>query len=164
MEMLYTAIDIHKHVLQATLLDPASAELRDARFPATRERLRGWAIPLRGKVAGVAIEATSGWRWAWRELSVLGFEVELAEPAQTRALRGKKRKAKTDRLDARWLALLLAKEMLPRSWIPPEDIQGLRDLTRLRHALRHDRTSWAQRLHAILAPWRLALLAQRAAL
>src|SRR3989442_13742516 len=33
----------------------------------------------------------------------------------------------------------------------PEDIQRVRDLTRLRQALRHDRTSWAQRLHAVLA-------------
>jgi transposase len=40
--------------------------------------------------------------------------------------------------------------MLPTSWLPPEDIQRLRDLTRLRQALRHDRTRWAQRLHAIL--------------
>src|SRR5439155_12519065 len=87
MEMLYAAIDIHKHVLQAALLDPASGELRDARFPATREALREWAMPLQGRVGAVAIEATSGWRWAWRELSALGFEVQLAEPAQTRALR-----------------------------------------------------------------------------
>jgi hypothetical protein len=34
--------------------------------------------------------------------------------------------------------------------LPPADIQRLRDLTRLRQALRHDRTRWAQRLHAIL--------------
>ncbi len=113
MEMLYAALDVHKQVLQAAVLDPVSGELRDARFPATREALREWAVPLRGRVVAVAIEATSGWRWVWRELSALGFEVELAEPAQTRALRGKKRKAKNDRLDARWLALLLAKEMLP---------------------------------------------------
>jgi len=47
---------------------------------------------------------------------------------------------------------LLAKEMLPTSWIPPEDVQRLRDLTRLRQAVRHDRsTRWPQRLHAILA-------------
>jgi transposase len=151
MGMLYAALDVHKHVLQAAVLDPASGELREARFPATREALREWALPLQGRVAAVAIEATSGWRWVWRELSTLGIEVQLAEPAQTRALRGKKRKAKNDRLDARWLVLLLSKAMLPRSWVPPEDIQRLRDLTRLRQALRHDRTSWAQRLHALLA-------------
>lgn len=149
--MVYAAIDIDKSVMQAAVLDSDSGELTDARFPATREALRAWALPLVGRVAAVAIEATSGWRWVWRELSVLGLEVQLAEPAQTRALRGRKRKAKNDRLDARWLALLLQKQMLPRSWIPPEDIQRLRDLTRLRQALRHDRTRWAQRLHAVLA-------------
>jgi transposase len=135
MGMLYAPIDVHKSVLQAAVLDPASGELSDARFPATREALREWAMPLRGEVTAVAIEATSGWRWVWRELNALGFDVRLAEPAQTRALRGKKRKAKNDRLDARWLALLLAKAMLPQSWVPPEDIQRLRDLTRLRQAL-----------------------------
>jgi transposase len=149
--MLYAAIDIHKSVLQVALLEPATGEVSDARMPATREALRGWALPLRGSVVAVALEATSGWRWVWRELSVLGFEVQLAEPAQARALRGRKRKAKNDRLDARWLALLLAKQMLPQSWIPPEEIQRLRDLTRLRQALRHDRTRWLQRLHAVLA-------------
>jgi transposase len=149
--MLYAAIDVHKQVLQAAVLDPVSGEVGDARFAATREGVREWAMPLRGRVGVVALEATSGWRWIWRELSVLGFEVQLAEPAQTRALRGRKRRAKNDRLDARWLVLLLAKELLPQSWIPPEEIQRLRDLTRLRQALRHDRTRWAQRLHAILA-------------
>src|SRR5207247_8443054 len=55
----------------------------------------------------VAIEATTGWRWVWRELVALGFEVRLAEPLQARALLGRRRSAKTDRLDARWLAQLV---------------------------------------------------------
>ena len=149
-EMLYAAIDIHKRVLQAAVLDPGSGEIVDARMPATREALREWARPLCASVAAVALEATGGWRWVWRELSALGLEVQLAEPAQARALRGRKRKAKNDRLDARWLALLLARQMLPQSWIPPEEIQRLRDLTRMRQALRHDRTRWLQRLQALL--------------
>jgi transposase len=78
------------------------------------------------------------------------FEVRLVDPAQARALRGRTRRPKTDRLDARWLVLLLAKEMLPEAWLPPEEIQELRDKTRLRLALSHDRTRWAQRLHALL--------------
>jgi len=150
MGMLYAAIDIHKHVFQAAVLDPASGEVTEARFPATREALADWESGWRGELKAVAIEATCGWRWVTRELQACGIEVRLAEPAQARALQGKKRRAKTDRLDARWLVMLLAKEMLPDSWLPPEDIQRLRDLTRLRQALRHDRTRWAQRLHAIL--------------
>lgn len=150
MEMLYAAIDIHKHLLQAVVLDPASGELVEASFPAKREELGDWAAAWKGKLVAVAIEATTGWRWVARELQAAGIDVRLAEPAQARALRGKKRHAKTDRLDARWLATLLAKEMLPASWLPPAEIQRLRDLTRLRQALRHDRVRWAQRLHAIL--------------
>jgi transposase len=148
--MVYAAIDIHKSVFQAALLDAGSGEASDARFPATREALRRWAMPLRGRVGAVAIEATTGWRWVWRELSALGFDVRLVDPGQARALRGRTRRARTDRIDARWLALLLAKEMLPQAWLPPAEIQQLRDQTRLRKRLAEDRTRWAQRLHAFL--------------
>jgi len=134
--MLYAAIDIHKHVFQAVTLDPVTGESASARLPAAREALAGWIDELDGRLAAVAIKATCGWRWVARELQVRGVEVRLAEPAQARALKGKKRQAKTDTLDARWLVMLLAKEMLPASWLPPEDIQRLRDLTRLRQALR----------------------------
>src|SRR5207253_5087014 len=41
-------------------------------------------------------------------------------------------------------------EMLPESWIPPAQIQQLRDRTRLRKALAEDRRRWGQRLHAYL--------------
>jgi hypothetical protein len=40
--------------------------------------------------------------------------------------------------------------MLPESWIPPAEIQKLRDRTRLRKALAEDRRRWGQRLHAYL--------------
>jgi transposase len=36
------------------------------------------------------------------------------------------------------------------SWIPPEEIQLIRDRTRLRKALAEDRRRWGQRLHAYL--------------
>ena len=115
MEMLYGAIDIHKHVFQAAVFDPASGEVVEQRFPATRERLGDWAIEWQGRLTAVAIEATSGWRWVVRELQQQGFVVQLADPGQAVALKGKRRRAKTDRLDARWLAMLLAKQMLPSS-------------------------------------------------
>jgi transposase len=148
--MLYAAIDIHKRTFHAAVLDVDSGETSERRFAATREELTDWAMPLQGKLAAVAIEATTGWRWVWRQLSGLGFEVRLVDPAQAKALRGRIKRAKTDRLDARWLCVLLAKEMLPESWLPPAEIQALRDQARLRKALAEDRTRWAQRLHALL--------------
>jgi len=148
--MVYAAIDIHKRAFQAAVLDPESGQLVEERFTADRESLARWAEPWRGRLAAVAIEATTGWRWVWRELAGMGFEVRLVEPVQARGLLGRRRSAKTDRLDARWLARLLAKEMLPESWIPPAEIQELRDRTRLRKALAEDRRRWGQRLHAFL--------------
>src|SRR2546427_10020683 len=148
--MLYAAIDIHKHAFQAAVLDPETGVGVEERSPADRESLARWAEPWRGRVAAVAIEATTGWRWVWRELVDRGLEVRLAEPVQTRALLGRRRSAKTDRLDARWLARLLAKEMLPQSWIPPAESQELRRRTRRRQAPAEDPRRWGQRLHAYL--------------
>jgi transposase len=112
---LFAAIDIHKHAFQAAVFDPACGELVEERFGADRESLGRWSEGWRGRVVAVAIEATTGWRWVWRELVRAGFDVRLAEPVQTRALLGRRHSTKTDRLDARWLARLLAKEMLPES-------------------------------------------------
>ena len=47
-----------------------------------------------------------------------------------------------------WRARLLSE---CEAWLPPAEIQRLRDRTRLRKALAGDRTGWAQRLHALLA-------------
>src|SRR6059036_3523116 len=139
--MFYAAIDIHKHAFQAAVLDLESGEVVEQRFAADRESLARWAEPWRGRVSAVAIEATTGWRWVARELQACGFDVRLVDPGQAKALQGRKRRAKTDRLDARWLALLLAKQMLPEAWLPPVEIQELRDRTRLRKALVDDRYS-----------------------
>lgn len=148
---MMAGIDIHKRVLQSAVLEPASGEFTEQRFSG-REGLADWAMRWRGRVAAVAIEATTGWRWVARELMAAGFEVHLVDPGQAKALRGKKRKAKTDRLDARWLCLLLVRGLLAEceAWLPPAEIQELRDQTRLRKALADDRTRWAQRLHALL--------------
>ena len=151
--MLYAGIDIHKRVFQAVVLDPDSGELSESRFEPSREQLGDWAMAWQGKLAAVAIEATTGWRWVARELEAHGFEVHLVDPGRASALRGRRRQPKTDRLDARWLALLLARELLSacEAWLPPAEIQQLRDRTRLRKALAGERTGWAQRLHALLA-------------
>ena len=73
-----------------------------------------------------------------------------AEPADTQAARGRKRRAKTDRSDARLLRDLLAADELPESWIPPEPVLEWRERVRLYVSLVHQRTVWCQRIHAEL--------------
>ncbi|MFZ0090788.1 MAG: hypothetical protein WAL63_14850 [Solirubrobacteraceae bacterium] len=48
-----------------------------------------------------------------------GGVAHLAETVTTRALRGRKRRAETDRQDAVWLRELLAEGRLPEAWIAP---------------------------------------------
>jgi transposase len=148
--MLYAAIDIHKLVFQAAVLESETGELSEQRFAAERGALDDWAMRWQGQLAAVAVEATTGWRWVVARLQAHGFEVRLVDPGQASALQGRRRRPKTDRLDARWLALLLSRQLAPEAWIPPAEIQHLRDQTRLRKALSDERRRWAQRLHALL--------------
>jgi transposase len=151
--MLYAGIDIHKSVFQVVVLDPDSGELSESRFDPSREQLAAWAEEWQGRLTAVAVESTTGWRWVARELEQRGFEVHLVDPGRASALQGRRRRPKTDRLDARWLAMLLARQLLSecKAWMPSTQIQLLRDHTRLRKSLVQSRTSWAQRLHSLLA-------------
>src|SRR4051794_36623485 len=87
---------------------------------------------LRRQRLEVALEATTGWRFVVEELHAIGADVHLAEPAETAARRGNKKRAKTDRADARHLRELLMIGRLPESWIPPQHLLDLRARVRLR--------------------------------
>src|SRR5205823_11027876 len=94
--------------------------------PAHRAGVRQFLGRFGGQELEVALEATTGWRFVVEELHRVGARVHLAEPAETSALRGNKKRAKSDRADARHLRQLLMISRLPESWIPPEHILDLR--------------------------------------
>ena len=107
---------------------------------------RGFA----GEQVEVAVEACTGWLSVCEALAASGAVAHLAEAAEASALRGKKRRAKTDRADARWLRMLLCEGRLPKAWIPPAHVREWRTRTRLRKTLVDERTSWVQRIQATL--------------
>ncbi len=74
----------------------------------------------------------------------------MVDPGEAAARKGKKRRAKTDRLDARFLLSLLVAGILPEAWMPPAEIQELRALTRARKALVDARSGMAERVQALL--------------
>ena len=96
------------------------------------------------------MEATTGWRFLVEELRAAGAVVHLAEPAETAALRGNKRRAKSDRADARHHRELLLAGRLPESWIPSDHILDLRAQVRLRHTLIEQHCEWRRRIQAVL--------------
>lgn len=144
-------LDVHRAQITFDWVDHESGESGRGRIvPATREVFRSWLARLPVRDGAFSVEATTGWRFVVEELERAGFESHLAEPAETSAARGKKRRAKTDRADARHLRELLEQGRLPESWIPPAHILDLRETVRLRHTLVDQRGEWQQRIHAIL--------------
>jgi hypothetical protein len=135
--VLCAAIDIHKQVFQAAVLDAESGEVVKKRFPADRAALGEWAVRWRG--ASVRSRSRRRPGGAGSGAQAFGFDVRLAEPVQARALRGRRRGAKTDRLDARWLAELPARQLRPESWITTEEIRDPVGTVRRREAARRGR-------------------------
>lgn len=144
--------DVHRAQITFEHHDTATGKIRRGQItPVTREDLATWLERFRGADdVAFALEATTGWRFVVDELQAAGIRAHLAEPADTRALRDPKRRAKTDRADAHHLRVLLENGHLPESWIPPHHIQELRTRVRLRKALVDERTGWCQRMQATL--------------
>ena len=96
------------------------------------------------------LEGCTGWRYVSEELAAAGVGVHLGDPAEIAALRGPKKRAKTDRADARLLRTLLLEGRFPESWIPPAHVLEIRSLGRLYCTLMDERRAWQQRIHAQL--------------
>lgn len=144
-------VDQHRAQITAEWIDLASGEISRARVrPADRAGVRRFLERFAGQQLEVALEATTGWRFLVEELRAVGAVVHLAEPAETAALRGNKRRAKSDRADARHHRELLLAGRLPESWIPPDHILDLRARVRLRHTLIEQHCQWQQRIQAVL--------------
>jgi transposase len=97
-------LDQHRAQVAADWLDSETGEVSRARvMPADRVGVRRFLARFAGQRLEVALEATTGWRFVVEELRAVGAEPQLAEPAEASALKGNKRRAKTDRGDARHL-------------------------------------------------------------
>jgi Transposase/Transposase IS116/IS110/IS902 family len=139
------ALDVHRNQITYKALDRETGELSRGRIaPAARAELRAWLGQFAGCEVEFALEGTTGWRFVVEEIERAGHRAHLADPAETAARRGRKRRAKTDNADCDLqLRLLLAGE-LPESRIPPAHLLELRTLVRLRKTLIDQRTAWQQ--------------------
>ena len=156
-------LDLHRgQITFDTLEVDSGVEWRGRLWQPDRQRLRRWLredVASRagdGKVA-IAVEGCTGWRYVVEEITAAGFEAHVAEPAETQTARGTKKRAKTDRSDARLIRDLLASGDLPESWIPPDAVLEWRERGRLYKTLIDQRRMWVQRIHAELFQHGVAL-------
>jgi transposase len=147
---IVAGFDVHRRQITFDALDTETREVTRGRIDASPAAVRLWTEGWDAREVHVAVEACTGWLFVCDALVAGGATPNLAEPVETRALRGRKRRAKTDREDARWLRELLAEGRLPDAWIPPEHVREWRSRARLRHTLIDARTQWLQRIQATL--------------
>src|SRR6476661_6614182 len=151
MELLHercAALDIGKKDLKACVRTPSPKGKRSRRqeirtFATTTNallELRDWLVA--EQVSLVVVEATGDyWRGAFYLLEDQ-LNVILVNAAHAKGLPGRK----TDVCDAAWLCQLGECGLLRASFVPPEPIRQLRDLTRYRTTLTAERSREAQRL------------------
>jgi len=143
----YIGMDVHREFAQLAVVEDGLVR-DEGRIGVSPEALRAWAAGLRADDQ-VALEATGNSDAIANLLAPLVGRVVVSNPSKTRAIA--EAKVKTDKVDARILAQLLAADFLPPVWLPDERTRSLRrQVTRRAHIVRQ-RTRLKNQVHAILA-------------
>lgn len=156
MPRITVGVDVGKENHQAAAYDPAADRIiRQLTFPVSRAGFGRFATFLSGLGTEpaelvIGLEATGHYHLTLAEfLTGNGYAVVLLNPCQaTQFRRSEGRRAKTDRIDARSLARFLAVSAPEPTPQPDDALVGLRELTRFRTDLVHDRTAAVNRLHS----------------
>jgi transposase len=132
-------MDVHKDTIVVCVLPPVGSEGKAIRkiygtFRNDLIRMRVWLKQL--KVTEIAMESTGVyWRPLWNVLEDEGFRLLLVNPAQVKALAGRK----SDGRDAQRIAEYLQDGRLDASFVPSAEVRQLRSLLRHRVSLLEQR-------------------------
>jgi transposase len=128
---------------QGELIDqfPAPAD-RDGLYGLTR-RVAVYEQPVRG-----VVESMNGARFVYDELVAHGWEVLIADAQRVKGLAPLA--CKTDKIDARVLAELSVRDLVPAIWLPTPELRREREISRFRlHLVKH-RSTLKSRVHSTL--------------
>lgn len=140
---MFIGADVHRRETQLYFLPKDGSRGRELRVP-TREK--ALAKALKGVDGPIVIEAVGFVRPVARWLEKTGKKVVVANPRQI-----PKPKVKTDKKDARHLARLLKADIVPEAWLPPPEIDRLRNLVRHRRFLGEETGRLKTKIKADLA-------------
>ena len=145
-------IDVSKRDAKVCVRVPGAGRRKASSTVSTWGAVTNQVLALRDhlvtqRVTLVVMEATSDyWKPFYYLLEDGPFEVMLVNAQHVKNLPGRK----TDVSDAAWLADLGAHGLVRGSFVPPEPIRQLRDLTRTRTAITRARGQEIQRLEKLL--------------
>ena len=148
--MLHAGLDLSRKRLdvcllsdQGELVEELTAFPDSAGLKALAERVEADGEPIRA-----VIESMTGARFVHDTLEAHGWEVEIADAQKVKGLAPLA--VKTDRIDARVLAVLSQRDLVPAIWLPDPRVRRERELARFRlHLIKH-RSQLENRIHSAL--------------
>jgi len=128
--------------------------VREGTIPAEQDGLSRLALTLGSDedVLG-CIEMMSGAVWVRDQLATVGWDIRLADARKAKAIAPLA--CKTDRVDARVLADLVRRDLVPEVWVPSLEERANRERLRRRSHLIRLRTSAINRTFGLLTQWGL---------
>jgi transposase len=130
--MLRAGLELSPCRLDVCLLDGHGEVVAEGAVPADADGLRGLAGRLAGRRVRAVIESMNGARFVHDTLEEHGWEVLVADATKVKGLAPLA--CETDRIDARVLAELSWRDLVPEIWLPDPSIRRERELARLRVA------------------------------
>jgi transposase len=122
--------------------------------PADEDGLARLALRL-GPEVRACLEMMSGAVWVRDRLVAAGWEVEVADARKVKSVAPLA--CKTDKVDARVLAELCRRDLVPALWVPSLEERALRERLKRRLHLIRLRTSAKNRVFGLLTQWGLRL-------
>src|SRR2546425_944265 len=148
--MLHAGLDLSRKRLDFNLRDERGAlvgagatQLDAAGLAALVQRVARHRRPVR-----TAIESMTGARFVHDQLERLGWEVAIADVLKAKGLAPLA--CKTDRIDARVLAELSRRDLVPAIWLPDPEMRAERERARFLLHLVRQRSCLKHRIHATL--------------
>jgi transposase len=130
----------------------SDGELTEGTISADEDGLVQLVARLGPEVLG-CIEMMSGAPWVRDSLAACGWTIQIADARKVKAIAPLA--CKTDRVDARVLADLARRDLVPTVWVPPVDDRAIRERLRRRSHLIRLRTSSINRTFGLLTQWGL---------
>jgi len=144
---LFAGLDVHQDSITATIKDDAGNPVRVQKVE-TNEDGVCYLFKRMRKVKAV-FEASRSWTYYASLLRPYCKELIMAHPLKVRAIASAR--IKNDKIDSNVLCDLLLADLIPRSYMPPQQIIELRETLRYRVSLGRLRAKIKNKVHNILA-------------
>src|SRR6476659_1148945 len=145
--MLHAGLDLSRNRLDVCLLADQGEIVEEFKSPADRDGLAGLVrrVGRHGAPVRAVVESMTGARFVHDTLEYFGWDVLIADAQKAKGLA-----PLTCKTDARVLAVLSERCLVPEIWLPDPSIRRERELARFRlHLVKH-RSALKNRIHAAL--------------